>query len=115
MVSNLRYALVRLLAVPEARSLASTIAAMIDGVWLRAALSNWAEADSESARDLLTAFVDARLKECQRDALNAAPAATGARPASRAVDSFKTINPATGEVLATIKVSGAVEIDAAVE
>jgi betaine-aldehyde dehydrogenase len=113
MVSNLRYALVRLLAVAEARSLASTIAAMIDGVWLRAALSNWAEADSESARDLLTAFVDARLKESQRDARNGAPA--GARPASRTVDSFKTINPATGEVLATIKVSGAAEIDAAVE
>jgi betaine-aldehyde dehydrogenase len=111
MVSNLRYALVRLLAVAEARSLASTIAAMIDGVWLRAALSNWAEADSESARDLLTAFVDARLKECQRDA---APVA-GARPATRSPDSFKTINPATGEVLATIKVSGAAEIDAAVE
>jgi betaine-aldehyde dehydrogenase len=115
MVSNLRYALVRLLAVAEARSLASTIAAMIDGVWLRAALSNWAEADSESARDLLTAFVDARLKECQRDALNGGPAAAGTRPASPAVDSFKTINPATGEVLATIKVSGAAEIDAAVE
>jgi betaine-aldehyde dehydrogenase len=115
MVSNLRYALVRLLAVPEARSLASTIAAMIDGVWLRAALSNWAEADSESARDLLTAFVDARLRESQRDTPIGAPAASGARPASTTVDSFKTINPATGEVLATIKVSGAAEIDAAVE
>jgi betaine-aldehyde dehydrogenase len=111
MVSNLRYALVKLLAAPEARSLASTIAAMIDGVWLRAALSNWAEADSESARDLLTAFVDARLKESQRDALPV----SGTPPASRSPDSFKTINPATGEVLATIKVAGAAEIDAAVE
>jgi betaine-aldehyde dehydrogenase len=111
MVSNLRYALVRLLPTPEARSLASTVAAMIDGVWLRAALSNWAEADSESARDLLTAFVDARLKESQRDA---APAAA-AQPAVRSPDSFKTINPATGEVLATIKVSKAADIDAAVE
>jgi betaine-aldehyde dehydrogenase len=111
MVSNLRYALVRLLPVPEARSLASIIAAMIDGVWLRAALSNWAEADSETARDLLTAFVDARLKESQRDALPVA----NARAATRSPDSFKTLNPATGEVLATIKVSGAAEIDAAVE
>jgi betaine-aldehyde dehydrogenase len=111
MVSNLRYALVRLLPVPEARSLASTIAAMIDGVWLRAALSNWVEADSESARDLLTAFVDARLKESQRDATPT----QGARPAARSPDSFKTINPATGEVLANIKVSSAAEIDAAVE
>jgi betaine-aldehyde dehydrogenase len=111
MVSNLRYALVRLLPVPEARSLASIIAAMIDGVWLRAALSNWAEADSETARDLLTAFVDARLKESQRDAL---PVASG-RPGTQSPDSFETRNPATGEVLATIKVSGAAEIDAAVE
>lgn len=108
MVSNLRYALVRLVAVPEARSLASIIAAMIDGVWLRAALSNWAEADSETARDLLTAFVDARLKESQR-------VVADAPPVIRARDSFDTINPATGEVLATLKVTTAAEIDAAVE
>jgi len=111
MVSNLRYALVRLLPVTEARSLASIIAAMIDGVWLRAALSNWAEADSESARNLLTAFVDARLRESQRDS---APVA-GAPPVISARDSFQTINPATGEVLASIRVSTASDIDAAVE
>jgi betaine-aldehyde dehydrogenase len=126
MVSNLRYALVRLLPAAEARSLAATIAAMIDGVWLRAALSDWVEADSESARALLTAFVDARLKESQRDARAAegseaggeaamAGAGAGARPVSRSGDSFKSINPATGEVLATIKVAGAAEVDAAVD
>ncbi len=109
MVSNLRYALVRLVPASEARSLASTIAAMIDGVWLRAALSNWAEADSESARDLLSAFVDARLKECQPQVVS------GAARSARTPDSFQTINPATGEVLATIKVSTASDIDAAVE
>src|SRR6201994_2754806 len=98
MVSNLRYALVRLVPLAEARSLASSIAAMIDGVWLRAALSNWVEADSESARDLLTAFVDARLKESQRDAL---PVAGKGPSIISARDSFETINPATGEVLAT--------------
>jgi betaine-aldehyde dehydrogenase len=114
MVSNLRYALVRLLPVVEARSLAATIAAMIDGVWLRAALSNWAEADSESARALLTAFVDARLKESARDRRGADEGAAFKPPAARSPDSFTTLNPATGEVLATIKVSGAAEIDAAV-
>jgi len=41
---------------------AAMIAAMIDGVWLRAALSGWREADSESARALLTEFVDGRLR-----------------------------------------------------
>ena len=109
MVSNLRYALVRLVPVSEARSLASIIAAMIDGVWLRAALSNWAEADSESARDLLTAFVDARLKEAQPPVMVGSPAIVASR------DSFQTINPATGDVLATIKVSSTSDIDAAVD
>src|SRR3569833_2378389 len=115
MVSNLRYALVRLLPVPEARSLASIIAAMIDGVWLRAALSNWAEADSESARDVLTAFVDARLKESQRNVTQGGEVALGAPQVMRSRNSFATINPATGEVLATLSVSTAAEIDAADE
>ncbi|MFL6605229.1 MAG: betaine-aldehyde dehydrogenase [Steroidobacteraceae bacterium] len=114
MVSNLRYALVRLLPVAEARSLAATIAAMIDGVWLRAALSDWVEADSESARALLTAFVDARLKESARDRREADECADPKLTPARSPDSFTTLNPATGEVLATIKVSGAAEIDAAV-
>ncbi|MBV8342665.1 MAG: transcriptional regulator BetI, partial [Gammaproteobacteria bacterium] len=58
MLSNLRGDLKRLIAAPEARRLAAMIAAMIDGVWLRAALSAWQEADSASARALLAAFVD---------------------------------------------------------
>src|SRR5581483_2794010 len=116
MVSNLRYALVRLVPVTEARNLAATIAAMIDGVWLRAALSNWVEADSESARALLTAFVDGRLKECARAEHSTGAGDTAAKvPAKRRSDSFTTINPATGEVLATIKVAGAAEIGAAVQ
>jgi betaine-aldehyde dehydrogenase len=116
MVSNLRYALVRLVPEGEARNLAATIAAMIDGVWLRAALSNWAEADSESARAMLTAFVEARLKESQRDAQAASNGtAVGSRPVVRTDGSFESINPATGQVLATIKIAGPAEIDAAVE
>jgi betaine-aldehyde dehydrogenase len=124
MLSNLRHSLKRLLPATEARSLASMIAAMIDGVWLRAALSNWTEADSESARAMLTAFVDSRLKGTDAAMTGGAGAGvTGpgvdsgrstAAP-SRAADSFKTINPATGEVLATIKVAGPDEVDAAVE
>jgi betaine-aldehyde dehydrogenase len=113
MLSNLRYALVRLVPAAEARSLASTIAAMIDGVWLRAALSDWTEADSESARALLTAFVDARLKESPL-AGGTESSTPGGRSGFRSADSFTTINPATGAVLATIKVSGPAEIDAAV-
>lgn len=115
MVSNLRYALVRLLPGAAAKSLASTIAAMIDGVWLRAALSNWAEADSESARALLSAFVDARLKETQavEAAMTNGVGTPGVR--ARSASTFKTINPATGEVLATLDVAGAADIDRMVE
>jgi betaine-aldehyde dehydrogenase len=72
MLSNLAHALRKLVPATEARSLAAMIAAMIDGVWLRAALSDWQEADSESARALLTAFVSGRL---QQSALFEAPVA----------------------------------------
>src|SRR5271170_1089006 len=60
-LTNLRSSLRRLVAPEQAESLAAMIAAMIDGVWLRAALSGWREADSASARALLTEFVDRRL------------------------------------------------------
>jgi betaine-aldehyde dehydrogenase len=118
MLSNLRHALRRLLPADEARSLAAMIAAMIDGVWLRAALSRWQEADSESARAMLTDFVDSRLRKSLRnDAQPAAATARGAaaaRPGASGRPSFKTINPATGEVLAQIAIDGPAEVAAAV-
>src|SRR5271154_4243788 len=61
-LTNLNSSLKRLLPADQARSLAAMIAAMIDGVWLRAALSGWREADSATARALLTEFVDRRLQ-----------------------------------------------------
>jgi betaine-aldehyde dehydrogenase len=109
-LSNLRHALKQLVPAHEARSLAAMIAAMIDGVWLRAALSSWQEADSESARALLTAFVDGRLKEY-------APVPLDPVSKPRAGDSITritSINPATGAVLAEIAVDGAAEVDRAV-
>jgi betaine-aldehyde dehydrogenase len=114
-LSNLRHALKRLLPAHEAHSLAAMIAAMIDGVWLRAALSNWQEADSEGARALLTAFVDGRLKEYAAAAGGSASAGAGSPSRARArATSFTTINPATGAVLAEIKVDGPSEVEAAV-
>jgi len=112
-LSNLRSSLRKLVPQNEAQRLASMIAAMIDGVWLRAALSGWREADSESARALLTEFVDARLSP-------AAPAADGAGAAARARSSpaagerFASINPATGEVLGYVTAAGAAQVNAAV-
>ena len=114
MLSNLRHALRRLLPADEARSLAAMIAAMIDGVWLRAALSNWEEADSESARALLTAFVEGRLRE------RATPVdgerserRPGGAVRSRS-DRIVSRNPATGEILAEFAIDGEPEVEAAV-
>jgi betaine-aldehyde dehydrogenase len=119
MLSNLRHALRRLVSAEEAHSLAAMIAAMIDGVWLRAALSRWQEADSESARAMLTDFVDSRLHRSPRsDAAQPAATTGGAGVACAAGGpgwgSFRTINPATGEVLAQIAIDGPAEIAAAV-
>ena len=112
MLSNLRSDLRLMIPGDEARSLAAMIAAMIDGVWLRAALSEWQEADSESARALLTAFVEGRLKGLTARAIPADERASRA-PVSAAA-TFRVLNPANGELLAQLPIDGAAQIDAAV-
>ena len=114
MLSNLRNDLRRMISGEDARSLASMIAAMIDGVWLRAALSEWQEADSESARALLTAFVEGRLRELAQAQTVPVTAEPAARGAAGAGGPFKVINPANGAVLAELSADGAAQIDAAV-
>jgi betaine-aldehyde dehydrogenase len=114
MLSNLRNDLRRLIPGEDARSLASMIAAMIDGVWLRAALSEWQEADSESARALLTAFVEGRLKELAQAQSLRVTGEPAPRGASGASGPFRVINPANGAVLAELSADGAAQIDAAV-
>ena len=116
-LSNLRSSLKKLIPPEDARHLAAMIAAMIDGVWLRAALSGWREADNESARAMLTAFVDGRLEQ----AAHAAPGASGTATAARthavgpaAGEKFASINPATGEVLGYVTAAGSVQVNAAV-
>jgi betaine-aldehyde dehydrogenase len=115
-LSNLRASLKKLLPPDEAQRLAAMIAAMIDGVWLRAALSGWREADSESARALLCAFVDGRLAQATPAAGAAAsPGAVRARGAGPlGGERFASINPATGEVLGRVIAAGSVEVNAAV-
>ncbi|HVC02868.1 MAG TPA: betaine-aldehyde dehydrogenase [Steroidobacteraceae bacterium] len=117
-LSTLRTSLAKLVAADQAHSIASMIAAMIDGVWLRAALSGWQEADSEAARALLTAFVDGRLREfaANLEASGAAPrgAPDSGAAAPGAGERFATINPATGAVLAYVTAAGPAEVDAAV-
>ena len=114
-LSVLRNSLLKLVAPDEAQSLAAMIAAMIDGVWLRAALSGWREADSESARAMLTAFVDGRLAHSGAKSDRAGKAAVDAPPASPAPGQrFSSINPATGEILGQVTVSGVAQVNAAV-
>ena len=115
-LSTLRLSLAKLVPPAQAHSIASMIAAMIDGVWLRAALSEWREADSEGARALLTAFVDGRLRDNTTTADAAprvdSPGAPTTAPA--AGERFATVNPTTGAVLEYLTVSGVDEIEAAV-
>lgn len=101
MLSNLRHALRKLEIVEDPAKVAAMIAAMIDGVWLRGALSGWQETDPESARLLVTAFVDQHLRG------NAA----GIRVAE---DRVRPVNPATGEMIADLPITTPDEIAAMV-
>ncbi|NNM61873.1 MAG: betaine-aldehyde dehydrogenase [Steroidobacteraceae bacterium] len=118
-LATLRMSLARLVPLEQARSIAAMIAAMIDGVWLRAALSGWREADSEGARALLTAFVDGRLREnaAASAAIGATPpgANAAAAPGPGAGGQFATRNPATGQILQYLTAAGPAEVDAAVQ
>ncbi len=128
MLSTLRDALRHAVPRDDAPRLAGSIAALIDGVWLRAALSGWQESDSRSARETVTAFLDNTLSG--HAALPALPRpAPGAQPATRyglqrnwiegnavttAGPLFTTTDPATGEVLALVQEADATVVEQAV-
>ena len=121
-LTTLRSALNKLVPADEAQSLAAMIASMIDGVWLRAALSGWREADSASARALLTEFVDRRLQglraaselRAQSEQERAAGTPRARTLHFTAGERFASINPANGEVLGYVNVAGPDEVNAAV-
>ncbi len=117
LLSNLLSSLNRLVPAQEVRGLAAIIAAMIDGVWLRAALSDWREADSGSARALVSAFVDRQLKSTTPadDLIAPRPSRAKLRVAPVAGERLASLNPATGELLGYVPVAGAAEVDAAVQ
>lgn len=104
MQSNLVHALKSLASTDEARVIASEIGALIDGYWLRAALSDQ-EPDTAQARQAVSAYVDARLAM-------ASPLASPviAKPRTH----FLTINPANGETLAEIAISSQQQVEDAV-
>ncbi len=120
MLSNLRHALRAVMPAAAARHRAAMIAALIDGVWLRAALSDWREADDEAARALVASLVDRSFAQ-EPAAMPPSPAPTvprvrnwiaGGPVAGASV--FVTRNPATGEVLAEVETAGAAEVEQAV-
>jgi betaine-aldehyde dehydrogenase len=127
LLSNLSHGLQQLVPAAAAHELALAVAAMIDGLWLRAALSSPNEADSRAARAMATAFIDHELARLAtaKPAPEPEPVVAGNGPAcirnyiggafvSAGGDTFLTKNPATGEILAEVEIAGAAEIERAV-
>jgi len=101
MLSNLRHALRGLVPGDEVARVAAMVAAMIDGVWLRGALSGWTETDGATARALVTSFIDNHIARLST------AVSVPARPAV-----IEPVNPATGAVIAAIPVTTLAELDA---
>lgn len=128
LLSNLRHGLRRLVPAAHAERLAVSIAALIDGLWLRATLSSPPEVDSHAARQTVNAYVDSEIERIHRIRLDrqhpAGLADTDRRQRNyiggayiNAADgrTFETINPANGDVLAIVEIAGASEVELAVE
>ena len=123
LLSNLRHALRRLVG-DEAPRLALATAALIDGLWLRATLSASAEIESDAARRIVTDFLDGEIARHQGRRTAPAYHRPAEAPLRNYFDgqyrpngsgkSFETRNPATGELLATIEIAEAAEIEQAV-
>lgn len=105
MLSNLRHELRSLIQADEVDRVAETIAAMIDGFWLRTALANAWKPEAEVPTDWIFDFVDVNLDAHRLD--------EGNFPKTPET-SFDTVNPATGAVLATIRIDGQADVDKAV-
>ena len=105
MLSNLRHELRQLVAPADVDRVAETIAALIDGFWLRAALASAWKPDAEVPVDWIFDFIDRSLEEGK---------AAGAIEPAPIETEFDTINPANGQVLATIRIDGQAEVDKAV-
>lgn len=104
MVSNLKHEL-RALVVPDAvNRIAETIGALIDGFWLRAALASAWKPDAQIPVDWIFETIDREIAAARLPA-NGAVEASG---------TFDALNPANGEVLATIRIDGKAEVDKAV-
>jgi betaine-aldehyde dehydrogenase len=107
MLSNLRYDLRKLVMPADVTRIAETIAALIDGFWLRSALAGAWTSNNPVHEDWIFEIVDQNLERAKL---------AGSEPASvSTARSFVSINPATGKQLAAIRIDGAAEVDQAVE
>jgi len=122
MLSNLRHAFRRLVPAEEAPRMAISVAAMIDGLWLRSTLSSGAETDSATARAIVSAFVDQQIAQARQRP--APDPVRGSLPRERSyidgtycpandVAPLLSYNPATGEVLAELQPASPAEREAA--
>jgi betaine-aldehyde dehydrogenase len=106
MISNLKHELRNLVHPEEVSRIAETIGALIDGFWLRAALASAWKPDVQIPIDWIFEVIDRDLAHARLPA--------GSPANSTGETSFETLNPATGEVLATIRIDGQAEVDKAV-
>jgi betaine-aldehyde dehydrogenase len=106
MTTNLRHELRELVAASEVERIADTIAALIDGFWLRCALASAWKTDNEIPEQWIFQVIDRELAEWGPGREQ--------QPASEPETQFDTVNPATGEVLATIRIDGEAEVNRAV-
>lgn len=106
MISNLRHELRALVDANEVERIAETIAALIDGFWLRAALASAWKPDTQIPVDWI-------FEAIERD-LSIHRLSSGASADGQVEGTFTTINPANGAVLATIRIDGRAEVDKAV-
>ncbi len=124
MLSNLRHALRQLVPDTDAERIARGLAAMIDGLWLRATLAVPQETDSATARAMASNFVDAEIARCgprvvsSGEALSPAPRVVhnlvGGVPV-RSVRTGEVFSPATGVLQARVSVAGPDELAQAIE
>ncbi|GAA4491617.1 betaine-aldehyde dehydrogenase [Gluconacetobacter tumulicola] len=125
MLSNLRHDLGHLLPRIRAHATADTLASLIDGTWLRAALAPPAAFDSRMPRQQVLAFLDSQIDAAP--SLSPPPAILhgppeglctswiDGRPATGNGARFETRNPATNNVLAEVEEAGEAMVAQAIE
>ncbi|MFO1072170.1 MAG: betaine-aldehyde dehydrogenase [Geminicoccaceae bacterium] len=122
LLANITHALRQLVDAAEAVAIADALAAMIDGLWLRATLGPVREGASARARTIASEFLDARLAAACHSLTEAKPMPAprleshigGAYVANGDGRTFASRNPATGEVLAQVELAGPAEVERAV-